>query len=484
MSTAKLPLSASRHPLTPRERIGALCDPGTFCELFPHTTPTIITGTGDVDGRPIALLAYDPEAAPAWSTLMVEKIVRLQELAGRQRCPLVLLVDKSSPQTRNGRFVFAQREGMGRTYFHHARLSGKVPQVALLFGPASSVKAFPPALCDTLVMVKGTTLTLSPAEVTGHMTGEKCSLDALGSAEMHCQITGTSDALADTDADAIAWARRYLAYMPTSAAERPPLVAGKLPDPSAPALGEVVPKDPNRPFPMIDFVRGLVDAGSILELKASYAPELITTFARIDGIGVGILANNSAFRGGILRAESCDKAVRFIQLCDAFHIPLLYLSDVPGFMVGQQAEKSGIVREAAKFFVASATASVPKISVVVRKVHTAGLYAMCGPAFEPDVFLALPDTQLSLIGPKYVDETVKNDKTLHSLTGADRDRHERELRLSYLSHSDPRKLAREIVVDAVVPPHELRATLAIRFLRLVRTKPVDISGPGSPIWPM
>lgn len=467
--------------LSARARIERLIDAGSFHERFAASTPSVATGIATVAGRLVAVLAHDAGAAPAWGPLAVEKTLRLQEDAERLQCPIVYLYDASPPHGKNGRLLFGDRDGVGRTYYNCARLSGRVPQVAVLFGRVNSVKSFPAALCDVLVMVEGSTLSLSAPDLAARMTGRPTS-DADIDAGAHATITGIADAVARDDAEAIDWVRRYLGHMPQHAREPTPLAPPAAPLASG-SLAELIPRNPARPFPMRAFIDGVVDRDSVLELKERFAGELITAHARIEGHAVAIVANNSATRGGVLHAESCDKAVRFIQSSDAFNLPLLYLVDVPGFMAGAQSERSGIVRQAAKLFMANATATVPKLSVVVRKVHSAGLFAMCGPAFSPDVFFALPDSEVSVVGKKFVDMAIRDDAVLPTLRGRERELYEAELRLNCLTHTDPRLLARDLVIDAVVPPGELRARLAVELRRLRVARPVSNGDGARRIWP-
>jgi methylmalonyl-CoA decarboxylase subunit alpha len=470
--------------LAARARLERLVDPGSFVEHFAATTQAVIAGTGTVDGRTVAVIANDPGAPAAWGPLWVEKTCRAQELARRLRCPMVYLFDASPPDTRNLRAVFAPRAGMGRIFFNHAQLSGQVPQVAAVLGPLSSVRAFPVAMCDAAVFVEGTTLSLTPAGVAGRLIGQKAAQGELGSARLHGEACGIGDAVVADDAAALAWCRRYLSLMPAHAGERPPPAPPRAPQAGAVPIEAIIPRDPHRPFAVRDFLDALVDGGSLLELKPAFGREVVTALARLEGRVVGIVASNSQHKGGILHPDGCDKAVRFIALCDAFEVPLLYLADVPGFMVGLEAERRGIVSKAARFFTASATARVVKISVVLRKVHTAGLYAMCGPAFEPDAFLALPGTEISVVGRKFVEASLREDVWGRALTGEARDRYQQEIRKNALSASDPRLLAQELVVDAVVPAGELRARLALLFERFVAARPVEPGRTGRTIWPI
>jgi acetyl-CoA carboxylase carboxyltransferase component len=272
--------------------------------------------------------------------------------------------------------------------------------------------------------------------------------------------------LVRSEDDAIAWAKRYLAYMPPHWEAAAPLAEARAPAASGKRLEDLVPVDENKPFKMSAFVREIVDADSLVEIKALFAREMITAFARIEGRPVGIVANESNYKGGILFVDSADKAARFIWLCDAFNIPLLYLADVPGFMIGTKVEQQGIIRAGAKMIAAVSEASVPKISVIVRKAYGAGLYAMCGPAFEPDACLALPTASIAVMGPNAAVNAVYYNKIQDKPEGPERDRYVAALRAEYREDVDLYKLAGELVVDAVVPFERLRAELATRFARL------------------
>jgi acetyl-CoA carboxylase carboxyltransferase component len=297
--------------------------------------------------------------------------------------------------------------------------------------------------------------------------GEKIDQEALGGARMHCETSGCGDVLTASDEDAIAIARRYLAYMPQSHRERPAAAPPAEPAPGRP-IGEIVPADQRKWFDMYELIDGLVDAGSWLELKALFAREIITGFARLDGHVVGIVANQPKVKGGVLFVDSSDKAARFIWLCNAYNIPLVYLADVPGFMVGSKVERAGIIRHGAKMIFATSQATVPKFCVVVRKCYGAGLYAMCGQAFEPDAVLALPQAQIAIMGPEPAVNAVYYNRIME-LEGEARATFVREKREEYQKDIDVYRLASEMFVDDVVPPAELRGEL-IRRLAYAETK--------------
>jgi acetyl-CoA carboxylase carboxyltransferase component len=275
--------------------------------------------------------------------------------------------------------------------------------------------------------------------------------------------------LAKTEDDAIAWAKRYLQYMPQSWRERPAKREALAPDSAGKTLEQIVPLDENKPFNMFHLLRELVDKDSLVEVKALFAKEIITAFARIDGQPVGIVANQPWYKGGVLFVDSADKAARFIWLCDAFNIPLLYLADVPGFMIGTKVEQQGIIRSGAKMIAAVSEARVPKLSVVVRKAYGAGLYAMCGPAFEPDATLALPTASIAVMGPNAAVNAVFYNKIQEVPEGAEREAFVQKLRAEYREDIDLFKLAGELILDAVIPFAALRAEVSKRFARNLAT---------------
>jgi len=351
-----------------------------------------------------------------------------------------------------------------------------VPQVCCLFGPAAAGGAYIPAFCDLVFMVDGNaSMYLGSPRMAEMVIGEKTTLEEMGGARMHCSVSGCGDVLCKTEDDAIQGARRYLAYLPSSAGE-------ELPDgpPAAPArepaeLRAAIPEDENRPFDIFEVIERVVDAGSFFEIKALFARELITGLARIDGQPVGVIANQPKFKGGVLFVDSADKAARFIQLCDAFGVPLLYLADVPGFMIGKKVEREGIIRAGAKMISAMAAATVPRISVIVRKAYGAGLYAMSGPAFEPDVCIALPGAQIAVMGPDAAVNAVYYNR-IQETPEDQRPALVAKLREEYRADIDLGLLASELVIDDVVPHAELRAELIRRYAS-IRARPEDEPAP-------
>jgi acetyl-CoA carboxylase carboxyltransferase component len=295
--------------------------------------------------------------------------------------------------------------------------------------------------------------------------GEKVTLEEMGGAKMHCSVSGCGDVLCKTEEDAIAWAKRYIGYLPSHEGEKPPMAPAKPPKSSGKKIEEIVPADENKAFDMMAVIHEIIDEGSWCEIKQLFAKEMLTGFARIEGRVVGIVANQPKWLGGVLFVDSADKAARFIWLCDAFDVPLLYLADVPGFMIGTKVERQGIIRAGAKMIAAVSEATVPKVSVVVRKAYGAGLYAMCGPAFEPDSCIALPTASIAVMGPQAAVNAVYYNKIQEVPAGPERDAYVAKLRDEYRADIDIMKLASELVIDAVIPGDRLRGELATRFAR-------------------
>jgi acetyl-CoA carboxylase carboxyltransferase component len=292
--------------------------------------------------------------------------------------------------------------------------------------------------------------------------GEKESLEEMGGARMHTSRSGVGHVLVGSDEEGIELARRYLSYFPSSCSEEPPGAPPMGPGSNRP-IRELIPADENKPFDMRELLDGLIDEHSFFEVHDRWAKEVIVGYARLDGRVVGIVANQPKVKGGVLFVDSADKCARFIWTCNAFNIPLLFLADVPGFMIGTQVEREGIIRHGAKMISAVSEANVPKISVIVRKAYGAGLYAMAGPAFDPDCCLALPTASIAVMGPGAAINAVYYNQLQAIEDPAERAARTEELRREYAADIDILHLASELVVDAVLQPEELREELIRRF---------------------
>ncbi|MDQ6771936.1 MAG: acyl-CoA carboxylase subunit beta [Candidatus Dormibacteraeota bacterium] len=470
--TRYLPKLRAQNKLTVRERLGLLLDEGSFVEdgLFANALAAdlpadgVVTGLGAIAGRRVAVMANDPTVkAGSWGARTVEKIVRVQETASRLRLPLFYLVDSAGARITDQVEMFPGRRHAGRIFFNQVRLSGRVPQICVLFGPSAAGGAYIPAFCDVVIMVEGNaSMYLGSPRMVEVVVGEKVSLEELGGARMHCTESGCGDFLVANDAAAVATAREYFAYLPVRHTEAPPRSEPRPPRAGAKPIAEVVPVAPQRGYDMRRVIEAVVDEGSFFEVKKLFAKELLTGFGRLDGGVVGVVANQPLQKGGVLFNDSADKAARFIWLCDAFNVPLLFLADVPGFMIGTDVERRGIIRHGAKMITAVAEATVPKVCVVVRKAYGAGLYAMAGPAFDSDCVLALPSAQIAVMGPEPAVNAVFYNR-LAELPEAERAQRRRELEDEYRADVDLFRLASNLIVDDVVEPERLREQLIARF---------------------
>ncbi len=468
-----------------RERVALLLDAGSFTEdgLLAGWEQDglgaegVVTGTGTIDGRPVALMANDPTVkAGSWGPKTVEKILRIQERAIELCVPVVYLVDSAGARITEQVQMFPGRRGAGRIFHNQVRLSGAVPQVCVLFGPSAAGGAYIPAFCDLVIMREGNaSMYLGSPRMAEMVIGESVSLEEMGGARMHTGVSGCGHQLVDSDEQAIAEARRYLSYLPSSWLQEPPAAPPRPPAAlsGAGSVAELIPADENRPFDMLTLISALVDEGSLMEIHPRWAKELIVGYARLDGRAIGLVANQPKQKGGVLFGDSADKAARFIWTCNAFNVPLLFLADVPGFMIGTKVEREGIIRHGAKMISAVSEATVPKISVIVRKAYGAGLYAMAGPAFDPDACIALPSASIAVMGPQAAINAVYYNQ-LQAIDDEDeRARRTAELRAEYASDIDILHLASELVIDAVIEPDALRAELIARFA-------VASAGRGSP----
>jgi acetyl-CoA carboxylase carboxyltransferase component len=462
--------AAKAGKLFARERVALLTDEGSFTEdgAFANAAAAdlpadgVITGTATIGVRPVALMANDSTVkAGSWGTRTVEKIIRIIERAYATGVPMVYLVDSAGARITDQVQMFPGRRGAGKIFHSQVRASGSIPQVCALFGPSAAGGAYIPAFCDFVAMVEGNaSMYLGSPRMVEMVTGEQTTLEEMGGARMHCSVSGVGHYLAATEADAIAAVSRFLSYLPGSWREDPPAAEPAAPD--SIDLRALVPASERQAFDMRRYIRGVVDAGSLFETHALWARELVTGFARLDGHPVGVVANNPMFKGGVLFGDSADKAARFIQLCDAFGLPLLFLADVPGFMVGTAVERQGIIRHGAKMISAVAEATVPKICVIVRKAYGAGLYAMAGPGFEPDATLALPTAKIAVMGAEAAVNAVYFNRLAALDSDEQREQLTAKLRAQYEADIDVLRLASELVVDDVVEPEDLRAQLIAR----------------------
>ncbi|MDQ6650018.1 MAG: acyl-CoA carboxylase subunit beta [Actinomycetota bacterium] len=453
-----------------RERIALLVDAGSFVEdgLFANVVAGdlpadgVVTGTATVDGRPVALMANDSTVkAGSWGARTVEKIIRIIETAYRNGLPMVYLVDSAGARITDQVDLFPGRRGAGKIFHSQVRASGSIPQVCALFGPSAAGGAYIPAFCDVVVMVEGNaSMYLGSPRMVEMVVREKTTLEDLGGARMHCSVSGVGHFLVQTEQHALETVRGYLSYLPSTWEGSPPAAPGRAA--AATDLRSIVPANDRQAYDMKRYLGGLLDADTFFEIHALWARELVAGFGRLDGQVLGVVANNPLHKGGVLFVDSSDKAARFINLCDAFNVPLLFLSDVPGFMVGTAVERQGIIRHGAKLVSAVSEATVPKICVIVRKAYGAGLYAMAGPGFDPDATIALPTAMIAVMGAEAAVNAVYANK-IAELPEQERAAFVADRRREYDEDIDVVRLASELVVDAIVEPEDLRAELIRRY---------------------
>ena len=463
--------NAAKGKLFARQRIEHLIDDGSFREdgqlanALADGLPAdgVITGTATIAGRPVALMANDSTVkAGSWGARTVEKIIRIIEKAYSTGVPMIYLVDSAGARITDQVDLFPGRRGAGKIFHTQVRASGSIPQVCALFGPSAAGGAYIPAFCDIVVMVAGNaSMYLGSDRMVEMVTGEKTTLEEMGGAKMHTTVSGVGHLLVETEVQALAAVASYLGYLPSNHTQPPPSV-----EPVGPGTGDLralVPESERQAFDMRRYARALLDDGSIFEIHPGWAKELLVCFGRLDGRVVGIVGNNSMFKGGVLFVDSADKATHFVQLCDAFNIPLIFLADVPGFMVGAAVERQGIIRHGAKMISAVSEATVPKFCVVVRKAYGAGLYAMAGPGFDPDATIALPTAKIAVMGADAAVNAVYANKIAAIADDAERAAYVDGLRAEYEEDIDIVHLAAELVVDAMVEPEDLRAELGARL---------------------
>ncbi|PLR84107.1 carboxylase [Bacillus canaveralius] len=481
-----------QNKLFVRERLRLLFDEGTyqedgkFANCLEEDLPAdgVVTAIGRINGQTVCAMANDSTVkAGSWGARTVEKIIRIQETAEKLKVPILYLVDSAGARITDQLEMFPNRRGAGKIFYNQVKLSGMVPQICLLFGPSAAGGAYIPAFCDIVIMVdQNASMYLGSPRMAEKVIGEKVTLEEMGGARMHCTVSGCGDTLVYSEEEAIESARSYLTYFPASFQEKTQKAAG-ISAKKGRDLEEIIPVNQNAPFDMYECIDALIDEGSFYEIKKLFAPELVTGLARIDGRAVGIIANQPKVKGGVLFVDSADKGAKFIQLCDAFHIPLIFLADVPGFMIGTKVERAGIIRHGAKLIAAMSSATVPKISVIIRKAYGAGLYAMAGPAFEPDCCIALPTAQIAVMGPEAAVNAVYSNKINEIEDPKERIAYVQEKQQEYKEHIDIYRLASEMIVDDIVAPGELRNTLIDR-LAYYETKQLNFSVRKHPVYPV
>lgn len=486
----------ARNKLDARERLARLFDENTFEEFGalaadggqlpeemdaskPSPADGVITGVGEIDGRPVAGVIYDFTVfGGSISEIGERKVTRLRDLALKNRIPIVWLVDSAGARIEAGAGVDPRRiasfADTGYLFREQVVMSGVVPQVAAMVGPGAAGTAYIPGLADFVPMVKGTSsIAIGGPYLVESVVGEKVTEEELGGSKIHNEISGVADAEYPDDQTCLAAIREYLSFFPSNCQEPTPRkpTTDKF-DRRDDEMLKIVPENPRQAFDMHKVIFALADDRKFFPMKAKWARNMITGFLRIDGYPVGVVANNSMFYGGVLDVNTSDKAARFVNLCDAFGIPLLFLQDCPGFMVGTKVEQAGIIRHGAKMLYAVASATVPKMTVVVRKGYGAGYYVMNGRAYEPDLLVAWPGAEIGLMGPEGMvsiaaQKLLKSQETPEAAAAL-----KAELAGQLRAHISIYRTAAMGMVDDVIDPRDTRRVLA-RTLKRTRNKKVD-----------
>jgi acetyl-CoA carboxylase carboxyltransferase component len=476
-----------RGKLTVRERLDLLFDKDTFVEFGllasqqpvrggetdPGGTPAdgVVTGHGLVEGRQVWVIAYDFTVMAGSMGAVGEqfKAARVRELALRYRKPLVWLLDSAGARIQEAAgSTFA---GTGYLFADQVVMSGVIPQVAAMLGPCSAGTAYIPGLSDFVPMVKGTSsMSLGGARLVKAATGEDVSDHDMGGSQVHCYESGVGDNEVADDRECIDLVRRFLSYLPSSNTEGAPFhETGDPRDRSVEGLDKIVPVNPRAAYDVRRVVKAVFDHDTWLEIKPAWAKNIVIGFARAGGHAVGVVANQPMQKGGILDSDAADKAARFIRMCDAFNVPLVYLVDVPGFLVGSQVEKQGIIRHGAKMLYATSEATVPKITVIMRKAYGAGYYVMCGKGYGPDVIVAWPLAEISVMGPEGAVNIIFNKQIEAS---SDPEATRAQMIEAIRAQINPYLAAGWAMIDDVIDPAETRSVI-IRGIEQARDKTVD-----------
>jgi acetyl-CoA carboxylase carboxyltransferase component len=481
----KIAQQHEKGKLTARERIDLLVDAGSFVELGVHGRPHfsqramegreaaadgVVTGWGKIDGRRCAIASYDFTVMAGSMGMTGElKVARLRELALTKRMPFIWLLDSAGARIQEA--VGSLFAGSGHLFREEVTMSGCVPLVAALMGPCAAGTAYIPGLADFVPMVSGQgSMALAGPYLVKAVTGEDVTQEELGGAKIHCRKSGVGDLEVADDRECIESIKKYLSYFPSTCEQKPPIRDCSDPvDRLDEELLDIVPESPRHPYDMYEVIARIVDDGEYFDIKPKWAKTIITCLARFGGRPVGIVANQPKQLAGILENDSADKAARFINLCDAFNVPLVFLQDVPGFMVGTKVEQEGIIRHGAKMLYAVSRATVPKVTVVIRKAYGAGYYVMCGKAYEPDLVVAWPSAEISVMGAEGAVNIIFRKQIEAS---DDPEKARAELVNNFKEIIDPYIAAGNAMIDDIIDPRETRPTIA-RALEMAETKRIE-----------
>lgn len=468
-----------------RDRISLLLDPGTFNELEPYTiqrgdhmggskeemSDGVVTGFGQIDGRTVYVYAQDfTIQGGALGEMQGKKIARLMDLAASTGCPIIGMIDSGGARIQEGVYSLG---AYAEIFKRNAIYSGVVPQISLIMGPCAGGAAYSPAVTDLVIMVdKQSFMFLTGPQVIKSVTGEDVDFESLGGAQVHLGLSGTAHLVGQDEKAAIQLARKSLSYLPSNNVENTPIVdTGDDPNRMEQALNSLVPTDPNAPYSMHDGIELIVDRGSFLELQTTFAQNAIVGFARMDGISVGIVAQEPSQMAGVMDINSADKIARFVRLCDSFNIPVLTFIDSPGFLPGVSQEHNGVIRHGAKVLFAYSESTVPKISVTTRKSYGGAYVVLSSKFIGTDVTLAWPSAEIAVMGPGGAANILHGKRIKEAADPeAEREKLTEEYREAFLN---PYAAARAGFVDDVIEPRETRQRI-IASLHALKDKAVNL----------
>jgi acetyl-CoA carboxylase carboxyltransferase component len=471
-----------RGKLTARKRLDLLFDPDSFVEVNKLAQSQsvdfgmqqkrvpgdgVVTGHGTVDGRLVFAYAQDVTVlGGSVGTIHGQKICRIMDEAIKVKAPLVALNDSGGGRLHEGFFA---SKGVAGMFYRNTAASGLIPQITGMMGSSAGVAVYSPALTDFIVMVKGQShMVITGPAIIKSVTGEDISLEELGGAKVHSEITGQAHFVADSDAECIEMIKKLLGYLPSNKDERPPVMAcDDDPNRIDDTLEKIVPADFKKSYDMHDVILRIVDREDFYEILPRFAPNIIIGFARFDGHSVGIVANQPRFKAGCLDVDASDKAARFIRFCDAFNIPLVNLVDVPGYFPGVAQERAGIIRHGAKMLYAYSEATVPKITLALRKEYGGAVMGMCCVGMGVDLMLAWPIAQLVVLDTTAAVNLIFR-KEIQAAENPDELRQQKIEEYDY-KYSNPYHAASNMLVDSVIKPCETRPQL-IKALRMLANK--------------
>ncbi|TAJ87198.1 acyl-CoA carboxylase subunit beta [bacterium] len=468
--------------LTARERIDKLLDPGSFVEEFMlaetqcadfgmaekrQPSDGVVTGYGKIDGRTVYLFAQDRTVlAGTVGSAHAEKIAYVIQTARKLGIPLIGLYDSVGARIQEGLTVTT---AIGKIFFENSIASGVIPQISAIMGPCIGVASYSPALTDFIIMVQGSSqMFITGPPVIKEVLGEEVTMEELGGAKIHSEISGVADLTVKNDEEGLSLIRRLLSFLPSNCQSTPPHRESRDdPGRSLDELEKIVPEDMRKAYNVVQVIKTLVDDGDFLELKGKFARNLVIGLGRLNGYPTGFVANQPMFLAGSLDVDASDKGARFIRFCDAFNIPIITLMDVPGFFPGKQQEEKGIIRHGAKLLYAYAEATVPKITIVLRKGYGGAKQAMCTREMGADQLFVWPGVELAVMGGGGAVNVLYRREIEQS---ADPGKTRREKMAEYTERfSGPFEALSKQFAHAVIRPAETRRRL-IQSLEVLREK--------------